>query len=59
MRISGKSSLMAFFVAFGVLHVYQCLQAMAIGHIRRQIFACVWMLVSVIGLAVVKLYFML
>lgn len=59
LRIAAKSSLLVFFVAFGVLHLYQCLQAMAIGQIRRQIVACGWMLASIIGLAVVKLYFML
>lgn len=59
LRIAGKSSLLVFFVVFGVLHLYQCLQAMAIGQIRRQIVACGWMLVSVIGLAAVKLYFIL
>lgn len=59
MRIAAKSSLLVFFVAFGVLHLYQCLQAMAIGQIRRQIVACGWMLASVIGLAVVKIYFVL
>lgn len=59
LRISGKSSLMVFFVAFGVLHLYQCLEAMALGEIRRQLVACAWILASLIGLAVVKLYFIL
>jgi hypothetical protein len=32
---------------------------MAIGQIRRQLVACGWMLASIIGIAGVKLYFML
>ena len=57
LRIAAKSSLLVFFAAFGVLHAYQSLQA--VGQIRRQIVACGWVLASVIGLVVVKLYFVL
>ena len=57
LRIAAKSSLLVFFAAFGVLHAYQSLQA--VGQIRRQIVACGWVLASVIGLAVVKIYFVL
>lgn len=59
MRIAYKSSLLIFFAAFGVLHLYQCLQAMAVGQIKGQIVACGWMIASIIGVAGVKLYFML
>ena len=56
-RIAAKSSLLTFFVALGVLHAYQFLLAM--GQVRRQIVACGWMLLSGLGLAVVKIWFVL
>ena len=56
-RIAAKSSLLIFFAAIGVLHVYQFWLAM--GQVRRQIVACGWMIASIIGLAVVKIYFVL
>lgn len=59
MRIAAKSSMLIFFAAFGILHVYLCLQAMASGQARRQIVACGWIIASAIGLAVVKIYFVL
>jgi len=56
-RIASKSSLLTFFVAIGVLHAYQFLLAM--GQVRRQIEACIWMAASGMGLALVKIYFVL
>ena len=56
-RIAAKSSLLIFFAAIGVLHVYQFWLAM--GQVRRQIVACGWMLLSALGLAVVKIWFVL
>ena len=56
-RIAAKSSLLIFFAAIGLLHVYQFWLAM--GQVRRQIVACGWMLLSALGLAVVKIWFVL